>query len=209
MAETRDDLIRTHWTMVGRLKDLGDQDSWQEFYQTYWKLIYGVAIKSGLSDAEAQDVVQETVISVAKKMAEFKADPGAGSFKGWLLLITQRRIADQFRKRPRENEGAVRHEEDTPTTTTLERIPDPASLNLNATWDEEWERNLLATALERVKRQVDLRQFQVYDLYVVKQWPATKVARTLGVNVGQVYLNKHRILRLIKKELKSLAPKMG
>ena len=46
-----------------------------------WKLIYGVARKAGLTDVEAQDVVQETMASVAKHMPTFKYDPVIGSFK--------------------------------------------------------------------------------------------------------------------------------
>jgi hypothetical protein len=55
-----------------------------------------------------------------------------------------------------------------------------------------------------VKRQVNLKHFQIYDLYVVKEWPVTKVTRTLNVNIGQVYLAKHRISRLLRKELERL-----
>ena len=59
----------------------------------YWRLIYSAAVKSGLSDAEAQEVVQDTVITVAKKMEEFTYDPAVDSFKGWLLYLTRKRIA--------------------------------------------------------------------------------------------------------------------
>ena len=62
--------------------------------------------------------------------------------------------------------------------------------------------------MERVKRQVNLKHAQIYDLYVVKQWPVRKVADTLGVNVGQVYLAKHRFSKLLKKELQRLKVKM-
>jgi RNA polymerase sigma-70 factor (ECF subfamily) len=55
--------------LLVRLKDWGDQKSWQDFFDTYWRLIHSVAIKAGLSEAEAQDVVQETVLTVAKKLA--------------------------------------------------------------------------------------------------------------------------------------------
>ena len=208
MVENPDELIPTRWSLLGRLKDFGDQESWQEFYDTYWKLIYGVAVKSGLTDAEAQDVVQETIIAIAKKMPDFKADPAAGSFKGLLLLITQRRIADQFRKRLPAGEASARPPGDSPRTATVDRIPDPASLNLDSTWNEEWEKTLFEAAQTKVKQQIDLKQFQIYDLYVVRQWPAKKVARTLGVNIAQVYLNKHRMLRLIKKEVNRLERKM-
>ncbi|PYJ80684.1 MAG: hypothetical protein DME22_23560 [Verrucomicrobia bacterium] len=85
-----------------------------------------------------------------------------------------------------------------------EQIPDPAGFDLEAIWDEEWEKNLLTAALERIKRLVDPEQFQIFDLYCLEQWPAQKVARTLGVGVGRVYLAKHRVGRLLKKEAAKL-----
>src|ERR1700730_5130784 len=92
-------LLATRRSLVDRLANWDDQRRWQDFFDTYWKLIYSAAQKSGLTDAEAQEVVQETVISVAKKIDKLRYDSALGSFKGWLLQITRWRIADQFRKR--------------------------------------------------------------------------------------------------------------
>ena len=75
MPSQPEELIPTRETLLSRLKDMGDEDSWQEFFETYWKLIYGTARKAGLADDEAQDIVQETVISVAKNIEGFKYDP--------------------------------------------------------------------------------------------------------------------------------------
>ena len=80
-----DELIPTRTTLIQRLKNWEDQSSWQDFFDTYWKLIYGVARKGGLTATEAQDVVQETMISVARQMPTFKYDRAIGSFKAWLL----------------------------------------------------------------------------------------------------------------------------
>jgi RNA polymerase sigma factor (sigma-70 family) len=205
MSKHPDPLIPTRRSLLSKLKNWDDHQSWQEFFDTYWKLIYGVAIKAGLTDAEAQEVVQDTVIVVAKQMQEFKYDPTLGTFKSWLLHTTRWKIADQFRKRlPTWN--------DTPTepwtskrTASIERIPDPAVPELEALWEEEWAGNILEVALNRVRRHVKPRQFQIFDLYVVKKWPVQKVAQTLSVNIGQVYLAKHRISRLVQKEIKSLS----
>ena len=65
----------------------------------------------------------------------------------------------------------------------------------------------MAAAIERVKRKVDAKQYQVFDLYVFKNWPVTRVARALNINAGKVYLAKHRISRLIRKELTHLQNK--
>src|SRR5205823_496941 len=112
-------LAATRRSLVDRLVNWDDQKRWQEFFDTYWKLIYSTARKSGLTDAEAQEVVQETVITVAKK-------------------------------------------------------------------------------------KVDHKQFQMFDCYVRKEWPAQKVADQLGVSVGQVYLARHRVAAVLKKEIKAL-----
>jgi RNA polymerase sigma factor (sigma-70 family) len=206
MTTLPDDSSPTRWSLVNRLKDWDDQESWKAFFDLYWKLIYAVARQAGLSDVEAQEVVQETVITVAKKMSGFKADPAFGSFKGWLLQLTRRRIVDQLRKRPppgRFKDPAVRSDE-TARTATVERVPDPDSLRLEARWDEEWQKNLVDAALERVKRKVNPNHYQIFYLHVLKQLPAAQVARTLGVNIAVVYLAKHRVAALVKKEIKYL-----
>src|SRR5436309_13260515 len=119
-------LIATRRSLIERLADWGDQRRWQEFFDTYWKLIYSVARQSGLTDSEAQEVVQETIITVAKNIDKLRYDPAVGSFKGWLLQITRWRIADQFRKRsPAENRRPPSSDER--QTATLERVPDPGA----------------------------------------------------------------------------------
>ena len=98
--------------------------------------------------------------------------------------------------------------DDTARTSTVDRIADPASVNLDAVWNDEWEKNLLEAAAERVKRQVDPEQYQLFDFHVLKQWPAKKVARKLGVNLGKVYFAKYKVSKLMKREIKKLETKM-
>jgi RNA polymerase sigma-70 factor (ECF subfamily) len=197
---TRSEVLATRRSLVERLGDWEDRRRWQQFFDSYWRLIHGTARKAGLTEVEAQEVVQETLITVAKKIDKLKYDPALGSFKGWLLHITRWRIADQFRKR--RPEGAPsRTNRDEARTATIDRIADPAGLELDAVWEEEWRKNILKAALTRVKRKVDARQYQIFDCYVFKQWPAQKVASELRVSVAQVYLVKHRLAALLKKEI--------
>jgi RNA polymerase sigma-70 factor (ECF subfamily) len=204
MAGPMDELIPTRATLIQRLKNWQDQSSWQDFFDTYWKLIYGVAVKGGLTEAEAQDVVQETMISVAKHMPTFQYDPAIGSFKTWLLNMTRWRITDQFRKRGPFAAGQTASEDTTTGTCTVEKVVDPASLDLDALWDAEWEKNLLEAAMAKVKRRLDPQKYQIFDLYVNKEWAPEKVAAAFGVSVDQVYLAKHRATELIKEEIKRL-----
>jgi len=197
-----DDLIPTRQSLLSRLKNWSDQESWKVFFDTYWRLIYNASVKAGLTDAEAQDVVQETVISVLKSMPGFEYDAEKGSFKTWLLRLTSWRICDQLRKRQQQIEPLTRESSTSTQTSAIERIAAPTLPE--AVWDEDWEKNLFEAAIERVKRKVDSRQYQLFDLYVCKKWPVLKVAMTLGVNPGRVYLAKHRINNLIQKEITDL-----
>jgi RNA polymerase sigma factor (sigma-70 family) len=195
--------LATRRSLLSRLKQSNAQESWREFFDTYWRLIYSTALNAGLTDSEAQEVVQETVLTVVRKIKSFRYDPAVGSFKGWLLTTVRWRIADQFRKRPQQIQPPSARRTEASGTATLERVADPA-LNLDAIWEEEWQRTLFAAALLRVKRQANARHYQMFDLHAVKQWSVDRVAQTLGVSTGQVRLAKHRITVLMRREVARL-----
>jgi RNA polymerase sigma factor (sigma-70 family) len=201
------DLLPTRRSLLTKLKSRDDNDAWREFFETYWRLIYDVARKAGLDDAEAQEAVQETVISVAAEMPHFRYDPARGSFKRWLLTITRRRIADQMRKRYR---ARMVNRLD-PADTSVEReisLADESNVAPDAVWDEEWKRHLLDAAIARVRTKVNPEQFQIFELNVIKGWKGPQVTKTLGVSLMQVYLAKHRVGALLKKEVARLEREM-
>jgi RNA polymerase sigma-70 factor (ECF subfamily) len=197
-----DDPIPTRYSLLSRLKNWEDDESWREFFDTYWRLVYAVALKSGLTDAEAQEVVQETIICVAKNIQKFKRDRKLGSFKGWLRNLTHWRIADQLRKRTRVLRNEMVHESQ--SLSSLDEVPGQTINTDESEWESEWQRNLLKTALEQVKRHVREEQYQLFDLYVIRQWPVDRITQTMGVSATRVYLAKYRITRRLKKEVRRL-----
>ena len=126
-TSSKDELIPTRQSLLSRLKNWEDTTSWQVFFDTYWRLIYGVARKAGLNDAEAQDVVQETVLSVAKQMPELKYNPKLGSFKSWLMQLTRWRITDQLRKKLYQSGKRRLLREEPLGTSLLDRQADTAA----------------------------------------------------------------------------------
>jgi RNA polymerase sigma-70 factor (ECF subfamily) len=197
-----DDLLPTRYSLLSRLQDWDDHASWKEFFDTYWRLIYSFALKSGLTDAEAQDVVQETIISVAKDIQKFERDRRFGSFKGWLRNLTRWRIADQLRKRQHASTVSIETiGSDSPGGGPPEF---PVTPEVEKAWEDEWRANLMKVALENIKCLVKEEHFQMFDLYVLRQWPADQVAVTLGVSIDRVYLAKFRVAALLKKEIQRL-----
>jgi RNA polymerase sigma factor (sigma-70 family) len=198
------DYLPTRRSLLGRLKNLSDQTGWKRFFDTYWRLIYDVARKAGLTDAEAQDIVQETIIGVARRIPEFRYDPGVCSFKTWLLQMTRWRIVDHFRKKQYRSQGQQLPREEPLETGLLERQLEPAAFDLEAVWDEEWRKNLMNAAIERVKSRVRPSAYQMFHLHVLKKYPVKTVAERLGVKPAEVYFAKYKVSALLRKEVKAL-----
>lgn len=205
MRTPADDSLLTRRTLLSRLRNLDDQESWRTFFNLYWRLLYNVARKSGLDDPGAQEIVQDTVIAVARKMPEFRYDPTRGTFRQWLLRITRRRVIDHLRGIYRQPpKAAVTPESLDDRGEHAAAITDQSASAFEATWNEEWEKSTFDAALAFVRAAINPRHFQVFDYCVLKEWPASKVAATLGLNAAQVYLAKHRVAQAMKRAVRRI-----
>ena len=210
MAKVEAAYAQTRKSHIARLDNWEDQRTWDVFYKTYWKLIYAVGLKAALRSEEAFDVVQETILSIAKQSKKNMYDPDKGSFKAWLMNMTRWRINDQFRKRKKDTAMKVGEwDEDGNKTSIIDQVEDPQSGALERLWDVEWKKNLADAALAKVKAQVSPKQYQIFDCYVIREWDADRVQEQLGVSMSQVYLAKHRVGKILKKELAKLNEDAG
>lgn len=209
MQKPGDQFIPTRATLLSRLKDWDDQESWREFFGLYRRLIYTTALKAGLSEQEADDVVQETMLSVAKSIKDFEYNRERCTFKAWLGQLIQRRIADHYRKRYRQKTVSAETAGTDSATAPIDRVPDPNSADLDQIWQQAWEKELLAAAVEQVKNKINPEQFQMFDFYVLREMPVARVAAALETSVASIYLAKHRVSKLLKKEVRRLETEMG
>jgi RNA polymerase sigma factor (sigma-70 family) len=202
--------LQTRPSLLKRLQSGDDSEGWREFYQKYGKLLRDFALQAGLTPTEADEVTQETAIGVARHLPEFNYDPKVCRFKTWLLNQASWRVKDQLTKRRRNQrfaDGSPGAPDARPTagdetqTTTLEKVPDPRAVDLDALFETEWRKNIAAAALEVIKTKFTAKQFQIFHLIVVQEWPASEVAKNLGITLANVYVTKHRFAAALKKEV--------
>jgi RNA polymerase sigma factor (sigma-70 family) len=192
--------LLTRPSLLFRVREWNDSTSWEEFHRLYRRLIYGRARRAGLSHADAEDVAQDVFKRVAETIRDFDTNPERGSFRGWLMKLTLWRIADKFKSRrefPPPQSGA--HEPPNVQAVMVDNIPAPAAEEDE--WDREWQQHLLAAATERIARQVKPLHFQVFDLYVLQQWPLLRVTKELRVSPASVYVISHRLKNRLKDEV--------
>ena len=205
------ELAPTRQSLLERLRNLEDNASWQEFFESYWKLIYSAAVKGGLSDSEAEEVVQETMIGVARNMEGFCYEPEKCSFKGWLMHLTRRRIIDRLRRRQTQPQHFVQlpGNRETGTNAIAPGIADTAAEDdFEGMWDQEWQNNLLNTAMAKVKEAVKAEHYQIFYMFCVNNMRARDIAELTGASIAKVHVVRYRVSRLLKEEVARLKNKM-
>ena len=202
-----DPTLQTRWTMVARLKNLDDQQSWREFYELYRKLIVGVAVKAGLRRDEAEEVLQETMKGVSHGIGSFAADGKRGSFHAWLLTRTKWRIVEQFRKRSPAHGNGGHHQES--TTPAVERVPDERAEDLERLCDAEWKARLMDQALQELQIEVKAEHYQIFYLLAVEQKSNSDVAKMVGRTRAEIYVIKHRVSNALKRIVARLEKRLG
>jgi RNA polymerase sigma factor (sigma-70 family) len=196
---------RTSATLLQRVRNWGDDASWRQFFEIYSRFINSLAIRAGLTATEADEVTQATLIAVADRIRTFQYNRESGSFKAWLAQQAHWKIQDQLRRRQREQRTCLQrdiHGAESPTAT-MNLLPDERC-DYAALSDREWHEAVLNTAIARVKARVSPKQYQMFDLYVMKQWPLRRISRALGVSVAQVYVVKSRISFFLKRQTRQV-----
>ena len=186
------DLPATRQSLLGRLG--GDDDAWPEFLLIYQRAIRSYCRRRGLQEADAEDVTQEVLAAVHRRLDRaWEPDPGVGRFRGWLQRVTCNRVAArrQAIARRRAMDGS-----DAQLQLAAVPAPDPAAES-NALWTE-FRHSLLQRAAELVEPQVRPASWRAFWLTAVEGRSGEQVAAELGMTVGSVYTAKCRVLARIR-----------
>ena len=191
-----DDSLATRASLLDRIRDVGNQASWREFFERYRGFIYGVARRKGLGHEDAEEVLQDTVVSVSKGLPRFVYRPEESSFRGWLTTITVRRVADQMRRASRRVETVPLKDEAGLEEGVAEDHP--------AQWDEEWMSNLCRVALDRLRLVVSPRDFQVFDWTELRGHSNGETAAAFGLSAVLVRVIRFRVRRRLDAVVREL-----
>ena len=184
--ETRDSLLL-------QLRDATDGASWDEFVAIYRPIVYRLARHRGLQDADAQDVAQRVLLSVANAVADWEADPQRARFRTWLGQVARNAIIDVFRR--------LRPDTGTGGTTMLQRLSQ-APASPDGELDREHRREVFRWAAKKVRCEFAEETWQAFWITTVEARPAAEVAQTLGKTVGSIYTARSRVMRRLQQKVR-------
>lgn len=189
----------TRITLLNRIRDGSDTDAWGEFARLYGPVVYGFARKRGLQDADAADLVQDVLRSVARNAERLNYDPKRGTFRGWLYTVARNKIYNFLsanKNRPKASGDSGTHER-------LDHVPETRD-DPEAVWELEYQRRLSAKAMDRVKHEFQPNTWQAFWGTAVEGRAAGDVGSELKMTSGAVYVAKSRVLARLRDEVQQL-----
>jgi RNA polymerase sigma-70 factor (ECF subfamily) len=183
----------TNTELLDGLRHADNRIVWQQFVERYRPMIERYAMRFGLVAADAQDAAQQTLIEFCTAYQAGKYDREQGRLRSWLFGIARNQMRN-LRRRSRRHERQV--VDDTSATGFFGRVADDDELE--KAWDEEWRQSVLQQCLEEVRRDVDAKSVEAFELFAWRGLSAQEVADRLGMTPNAVFIAKHRILRRIR-----------
>lgn len=186
----------THPSLLVRIRDENDAESWSHFVEAYAPAIYSFLQQQGLQDADAADLTQDVMASVATAIKTFDYQPRQARFRGWLFTVVQNRLKNFWR-------SAARHAVGNGDSKAYQRLlqqPDD-SPDAAETWDREYEQRLFVSAAEQVRPMVRESTWKAFWCTVVEGEPTAAVAGRLQLSAAAVRLAKARVIARIKNQI--------
>ena len=207
--------IPTSETLVERIHDLDDQEAWDRLFQIYAPLIKIFSMERKCPESSLDDVVQLTFVSLIKVLSKSPYNKERGKFRTLLYLLTSRRISNVFKRQ--KNKGFV--QSNTEYEDVMNNLVDTDEVMPCKTWDDHWEKNLMARAYEHVKKSIqehgDPMTSEIFELVFFERLPAKDVAAMMSkkyktvVKENKIYQDKSRVLQIWKHEMKKLKEEFG
>lgn len=194
-----DRIVHTSATLLFRLRDAADDESWSQFADIYCPLLYDYCRRRGLPHSDRADVVQEVMRSVALAMRGFEYDPRKGKFKSWLYTALRNALSLHFRKSARRPVTLA----DDEMAEKLEETPDEKEL---ANWDRDYEIRLLSWAMEKVKPEFGEKAWRAFEMTALDGIEPAEAAAELGTTKNAVTLAKFRIVKRLRETAAAVDP---
>jgi RNA polymerase sigma-70 factor (ECF subfamily) len=189
----------TRASLLIQIRDGSNHAAWQEFVNLYGPLVYGFARKRGLQDADAADLMQDVLRSIASAIGRLDYDRNQGTFRGWLFTITRNKVFNFLSARRIRPQGSG----DSATNRLLAEEPDGSSDGTDA-WELEYQRRLASLAMERVKGEFQENTWRAFWLTAVEGVAASEVAAQTGMSLGAIYVAKSRVLARLREQVETM-----
>lgn len=188
------DFPETNYSLIARVKDLGDGASWAEFLGIYQPVVFRMARRRGLQDADAQDVMQQVFLSISKSIEGWVPGDLQPPFRAWLATIARNAITKALARRPWDAATGS-----TSMAELLRAQPDPEETTAEIL--AEARKELVRWAAEQIRSEFSESTWKVFWRTAVEGDPIPEVVKSTGRSAGAVYVARYRVIARLKDKV--------
>ena len=187
----------TRGTLLVAVQSPENRVAWEEFVLAYRPVIYRMARRRGLQDADAQDVTQNILVRIAGAIGRYEQQPGT-RFRHWLRRIAKNAIFTAIEQRPRDAAvgGSVAQDH------LLEEAE--VSPQVEQEIENEYEREQFLRAAKVVRNDVHPETWQAFELTVIQGLTCEQAAESTGKSIGTVYAARSRIVKRLRAQIERM-----
>jgi RNA polymerase sigma-70 factor (ECF subfamily) len=189
----------TSASLLDRLRKAPGSSEWQRFVDLYSPLIRGWLRRHSLAPHDSDDVVQEVMTVIVRKLPAFQKEPRTGAFRGWLRSITVNCVREFWHRRCGKAGTVASADVD----KVLNELEDPAS-DLSGLWDREHDRHVMQQLLEMIRPNFEANTWKAFCRVALDGLSATETAAELGMTVNAVFIAKSRVMTQLRQEAQGL-----
>ena len=193
-----DDQYQTRVTLIQRVQNQQDEQSWEEFVRVYRRYIYAIIRSMNISEHDTEDILQQVLINLWNSLPKMDYEK-INRFRSWLSTVTKNCVTDFIRKRTREANRLEKASKDD-TLTYLKAIRLPEIENIA---EREWEIHLTNMALENIEPLFSGKAVDAFRL-TLQGKSVEEIARELDLKENSVYRLKNRVKERLILEIRHL-----
>ena len=195
--------FHTNVSLIARVRDRSDVESWREFYEFYAPLLMRYLRRLGLNENAANDVAQDVFVRLLQILPTFKFDTNRGRFRTYLWKLTYTALVDRARRekagRKAENEWIKRFQSD----------DEAESRKVQEELDTINRQQILERALARVRSETSSTAWACFEERLLRDRPGSAIAAELGISVKAVFVYASRVLKEVRKQCAALGEELG
>ena len=191
--ESQDNKLNTRVTLLIRLRNKYDNDSWEEFTNYYSSYVYAVLKGMGVDFSELDDMKQHILLKLWQNLPEFEYQPEKGSFRSWLCTVIRRTVYNYFRDK--KNTSELKSE-------------DIVNAEVDKIADREWMLHIASLAWDNIAEDFSDTVKETY-VRLSNGENADDIAQVLKISRGSVYVYKERVQKALRKEVRRLNTELG
>jgi RNA polymerase sigma factor (sigma-70 family) len=202
-ADSDNSEFRTSISLIARVRDRTDVESWREFYQFYHPLLTRYLRRLGLKEESVNDVIQDVFVRLLQALPKFELDGKRGRFRSYLWKLTYSGLVDEARR-----VKTRRHAEEEWIKRFL--VADEAeSRKVQEELNEINYREIIDRALPRVRAVTSARAWACFEQRLLRDRPGSAIAAELDISEKVVFVYASRVLKAVRQQCTAIAEEIG